>query len=75
MTMEIPNRVIIKAHQDWGAWYREAEANLIFFEEWIRINWGVDIQISYKYHKPKGYYPANMVDKGKAALFMLKYYD
>jgi len=71
--MEIPNRVIIKAHQDWGAWYR-AEANPICFDTWLKRRWGVELD-NYKYHKPKGYYPANMVDKGKAALFMLKYYD
>lgn len=76
MTMKIPNHAIIKAHRDWGDWYREAEYNLMFFDDWLKERWGVDIQSHYKYHKPTWrYYPAEMIDKGKAALFMLKYYD
>ena len=77
MKLEIPNKVILKAHHDWGDWYREAGYNLIFFDEWLKETWGIVIRIdhSYMHIKPKGFYPAEMLDKGKAALFMLKYYD
>lgn len=75
MKMEIPNRAIVKAHNDWGTWYREAECNLIFFDQWLEERWGVDLQTSYKHRKPKGFYLADTIDEGKAALFMLKYYD
>jgi hypothetical protein len=75
MKMEIPNRAIIKAYHDWGDWYRAAEYGLIDFVPWLKERWGVDLQTYYNQRKPKGFYSGEMVDKGKAALFMLKYYD
>ena len=76
MKMEIPNRVIIKAHRDWGDWYREAGYNLIFFDEWLKETWGLVLENPTPLHrKLKGYYNCETIDKGKAVLFMLKYYD
>ena len=73
--MNIPNLAMIKAHRDWGTWYRNAEYNLIFFEDWLEEKWGIDLSDYYKHSKPKGFYLAWAKDEGKAALFMLKYYD
>lgn len=75
MKIEIPNHAVLKAFHDWGDWYRESGYNLIFFDEWLTETWGIDLQNSYKHRKTKGFYSGEMVDKGKAALFMLKYYD
>ncbi len=75
MNMEIPNKVILKAHRDWGDYFRSAECNLIDFRDWLEEKWGLDLQDILIHRKPKGFYSADIVDKGKAALFMLKYYD
>lgn len=76
MKMEIPNKVILKAHRDWGDWYRAIENDPIFFDDWLKEKWGLVLEnLTALHRKPKGFYNCETIDEGKAALFMLKYYD
>jgi len=75
MKIEIPNKVILKAHNDWGDWYRTAECNLIDFDPWLEEKWGMIIIEKRFYKKLRGFYECTIKEEGKAALFMLKYYD
>ena len=75
MNIQITNKAVLKAHKDWGDYYRNAECNLIDFGPWLEEKWGVGLEELYRHRKPKGFYNAHVIDEGKAALFMLKYND
>jgi hypothetical protein len=75
MNIQITNKAVLEAFHDWGDWYRQTEYYPIDFDKWLEEKWGVGLHKLYEYKKPRGFYNAYVVNKGKAALFMLKYCD